>query len=209
MDAFNAFAADSTFFALPLAVAKGTLQSLPTIRFPDDPQHTFQQALNQLDSVLGPRTVLHLILRHEGLFVAITFVPYAADVGDKTLLLDNRSLLVKSLGEQHFSSSIMCKEVGEVIDTRSWDERSGQGHSWTDHYNEDVDAYGDLEHLDDTVHDLGHKKNKCRLCDRRMQNKIDDAALDALKSLTESGDCVQLVGAHISIFRLSLTIQRP
>jgi hypothetical protein len=41
--------------------------------------------------------------------------------------------------------------------------------------------------------DLGYKQNKCRLCGRRMKNKIAPEALEGLKSLNTSGTMVQLV----------------
>jgi twinfilin-like protein len=168
------------------------LQALPPILYPKDAQHTFQLALNQLDSVLNPKTALYLILRHEESLVAITFVPYPADADLKTLLLDNRQNLIKALGEAHFSSSIICKEIGEITDARSWEERSSIGQSWGGN-DEHVEAWERDDTSGNGVHDLGHKKNKCRLCDRRMKNNIDDAALDALRRLAEGGDCVQLV----------------
>jgi twinfilin-like protein len=167
------------------------LRALSFIPYPGDSQHTFQLALNQLDSVLSPKTALYLILRHEESLVAITFAPYPADATIKTLLLDNRQILVKALGEEHFSSSIICKEIGEITDARSWDERSGNGQSWGDD-GVHVDACEREDVTGNGVHDLGHKKNQCRLCDRRMKNNIEDAALDALKRLAEGGDCVQL-----------------
>ncbi|KAF2448957.1 hypothetical protein P171DRAFT_428931 [Karstenula rhodostoma CBS 690.94] len=192
VDAFASFALDSSSFALPLAVINRGLQALSPIPYPKDSQHSFQQALNQLDSVLSPKSTLYLTLRHEGSFVAITFIPYAANADDKALLLDNRQALVKALGEHQFSSSILCKEIGEITDARSWDERSGKGQSWTGNSSEYIDACEKGDPAVNGVHDLGHKKNKCRLCDRRMKNNIDDGALDALKSLAEGGDCVQL-----------------
>ncbi|KAJ4369445.1 Twinfilin-1 [Didymella sp. IMI 355093] len=42
------------------------------------------------------------------------------------------------------------------------------------------------------IEDLGHKKNKCRLCDRRMKNKITDEAWAALRKLEDKGDLVQI-----------------
>lgn len=45
--------------------------------------------------------------------------------------------------------------------------------------------------------DLGYKKTKFRLCDRRMKNKIEDDAFSALKKLGEGGNCVQLVRTYI------------
>lgn len=203
IEAFADFTSNSSLFALPLRVTDRTLQTLSPVPCPKRSQHTFQQALNQLESVINPGTALYLVLRHERSLVAITYIPYAANIDLKASLLDNRDALVKALGQEHFSSSIICKEIGEITDARSWDERSGKGQSWVD---------GDIEYIDkcetteDGVLDLGHKKNKCRLCDRRMKNKIDDDALDALQNLTAGGDCIQLASALIVPLQLPLIL---
>lgn len=168
------------------------MQALSPIAYPQDAQHTFQQALNQLDSALSPKTALFLVLRQKGSLVAITFVPYAANADDKRLLLDIRGDLVEHLGAGHFSASIICKEIVEITDARSWDERSGKAQSWDGDDDGDADACKRDDAVEIGVHDLGHKKNKCRLCDRRMKNNIEDSALNALKSLAAGGDCVQL-----------------
>ncbi|KAK7189640.1 cofilin/tropomyosin-type actin-binding protein [Paraphaeosphaeria sporulosa] len=196
-EAFTAFVSDSSLFALPLTIANMGLQALSPIPYPEDTQHTFQQALNRLDSVLNPKRASYLVLRVEGSLVAITFVPYVAIVNDNTALLENRQLLLETLGEQHFSASIICKEMGEVVDARSWDERSGEGHSWNRDYDERADGCERDDETTSGVHDLGYKKNKCRLCDRRMKNNIDDAALSALKSLVEGGGCSVNVSTEI------------
>lgn len=190
---FSDFASDPSLFALPLAIQGTTLQDLPPVAFPKDSRSTFQQALNQLDPIFSHKTALYLVLRHGEALVAITYIPYRANAELKALLLDNREHLVNRLGSKRFDSSIICKEVNEIIDARSWDERSDKGRSWGQTNDEDEAACDDCGPSADTIRDLGHKKNRCRLCDRRMKNKIDDAALDALKSLDEGGDCVQLV----------------
>ncbi|KAJ4356453.1 Twinfilin-1 [Didymosphaeria variabile] len=188
-EAFADFASNSSLFALPLSVTDRTMRHLSPVPYPKHSQHTFQQALNQLESVLNPRTALYLVLRHKESLIAITYVPYAANADLRASLLDNREALVKVLGQEHFSSSIICKEIGEITDVRSWEERSGNGQSWVDGNDERTGA---CETTQDGVPDLGHKMNKCRLCDRRMKNKIDNDALDALQSLAAGGDCVQL-----------------
>ena len=134
--------------------------------------------------------------------VAITYVPYRANVGTKKMLLDNRLILVEKLGAKHFNSSVICKEIGEITDARSWDERSGNKQPENTAGNKHKDTCEDCEDCEDCeknsssapgLQDLGHKRNKCRLCDRRMKNKITGEALNALKNLTNDGECVQLV----------------
>ena len=189
-EAFASFISDSMLFALPLTILDTTLQVLSPIPYPKGPKYTFQQALNALESVLDFKTALYLVLRHSDSLVLVTFLPYPATTTTKSLFLSNRNKLLKSLGEENFSSSIICKEIGEITDARSWDERGGSGRSWDSAPGQHEEAC-DVD--TDGVEDGGYKKNKCRLCDRRMKNPIDDDALDALKGLTEAGECVQLV----------------
>ncbi|KAJ4294177.1 Twinfilin-1 [Kalmusia sp. IMI 367209] len=191
-EAFLCFASDVSLFALPLVLSNTTLQALPPISSPEGEHHTFQQALNQLDPILNTKIPLYLVLHREEGFDAITYVPYLGDAKTKSLLLDSRGSLLKTLGEEHFSSSIICKEIGEIIDARSWDERSGKGESWGVERDEHADTCMKDGTGEGGIQDLGHKRNKCRLCDRRMKNKIEDNALDALKDLADVGNCVQL-----------------
>ncbi|KAL5408750.1 hypothetical protein PMIN04_011280 [Paraphaeosphaeria minitans] len=190
--AFAAFISNTSSFALPLVVIDETLQVLSPLWSPEDSGHTFQQALNQLDTVISTKTPLYLILRYKSSFVATTFVPYAANAELKMLLLDNRQILVEAL------------EIGEITDARSWEERSGKGQSWNGDHDEHADMYKREDATTGGVHDLGHKKNKCRLCDRRMKNNIDDAAVNALRSLAEGGDCVQSVNISTEILQLNV-----
>jgi len=160
-------------------VSDTALFPVAPISFRESPGCSFQQTLNQLDSALTPTDPLYLVLRgDDSLLTAITYVPYRADARLKALLLDGRVTLIKSLGESYFHSSIICKEIGEITDIRSWDERRTK-HMHKDH-GEGIQVHG-------------HEKNKCRLCDRRMKNRIEDDALAALRDLSENGSCAQIV----------------
>lgn len=178
-----------------MAFSSVELKPQTPVSFPEIPDYTFQQALNQLDGLLSPKTALFLIVRREGSLVAVTFVPYLANAELKALLLENRDAIFQALGKEQISMSIICKEIGEITDTRSWEERDGNGHSWGDDHCKDsnCEECGPNETKENSVKDLGYKKNKCRLCDRRMTNKIEDNALQALSKLTKDGDCVQIV----------------
>lgn len=146
--------------------------------------------------MLSPKHALYLILRRKDSLVAVTYVPYLASAESKELLLESRNELVNDLGKENFSASIICKEIGEITDARSWDERDGKEKSREDANAEGEQSCGVHEETDAETagaKDLGYRKNKCRLCDRRMKNKINDDALEALSKLDESGACVQLV----------------
>ncbi|KAF1972426.1 hypothetical protein BU23DRAFT_163372 [Bimuria novae-zelandiae CBS 107.79] len=190
--AFADFVSEQSHFALPIGIVDTTLRALSPITYPEDHEYIFQRALNRIEPVLSPKTALYLILRRENSLVAITYVPYLANAEAKALLVDNRDALLKRLGEQNFSTSIICKEIGEITDARSWEERSGYGQPRSSDHSEHTDACDTADVTGSGIRDLGYKKNKCRLCDRRMKNKIADDALDALKHLGEGGDCVQL-----------------
>ncbi|PVI06319.1 hypothetical protein DM02DRAFT_514817, partial [Periconia macrospinosa] len=180
----------------------------------------FQKALNQLEPFLTLQTPMYLILRRRPItttlasnlqhvseqhqqhqLVFITYVPYRADSKTTQALLAHRNKVIEELRLTESTStgavvSLVCKEIGEIVDGRSWDERDGtEGESWGGDGKNGGDTTGDDEVRDDDeqVKDLGFKKNKCRLCDRRMKNPIDDDALDALSArLSGKGDCVQL-----------------
>jgi twinfilin-like protein len=79
---------------------------------------------------------------------------------------------------------VICKEIGEVTDARSWEERDTEKHL----------------HAGIVLIDAGYKKNKCRLCDRRMKNKISPEALEAFTKLEVAGTAVQIVPYHIILF---------
>ncbi|RMZ71751.1 actin monomer binding [Pyrenophora seminiperda CCB06] len=186
--AFTALLADGAYFALPLSVTGSSeLQALPPLLRRDT---SFQLALNQLDGVLTPVNSCYIVLRREKSLTFVTYVPYRANKNERDFFLQGRHECVRQLGEQHFVTSVICKEIGEVTDARSWDERDAK--------QESQDAVDDAsEH---TVHDngkecsmdAGHKKNKCRLCDRRMKNKISPEALEALAQLHTPGATVQM-----------------
>lgn len=149
------------------------------------PEKSIQQNLNQLDEVLGVRESLFLLLRINTAIFAITFIPYQAPDYERELYVQSRDVFVKSFGEQHFKATLICKEVGEITDTRSWIERGA--------LQQEDRAIADSNEHPSVTTDEGYKKTKCRLCDRRMKNKITDEAFEALSNLEREGECVQLV----------------
>jgi len=184
-DAFTTFASNVTLLALPLKFVEGKLQSLPTIPYPEDLKAGFQAVLSRLDTVVDSKIPLYFIIRRDSTLNAITYIPHLAPTYLKTLYLECRNELVRRLGESHFTTLLICKEAAEITDVRSWEER-------------DMKMSGDGVCLEEdseehTVKDLCHHKNKCRLCDRRMTNKIEKDAKEGLNNLSESGDCVQIV----------------
>jgi twinfilin-like protein len=191
--------ADDLLLALPLALTEGTLKVLPTI-LSNGVSFSFQTTLNELEAVINPRTPLYLILRLKCSLIAITFVPYLAKEIERNLLLDYRQELVRQLGEANFSQSLICKEVGEITDARSWAERDENGTSGVSavkHEKEEENCTKE-DCKDCRIQDLGYKRNKCRLCDRRMKNKITLEALNALTTLSTPGAAVQIVSFHAS-----------
>lgn len=180
-DAFTSFMSNSTVLALPLRLKNNVLEALPTVcsKLVDT---SFQQSLSILDDVLKPTVPLYLLLRRGKAISAITFLPYQADENQREQYLHYRHELVELLGGKNFETSFICKEVGEITDARSWVERD-----------EHRSRTGSSHEASEAVKDAGYKKNKCRLCDRRMKNMITDESLEALKSLQTAGDYVQIV----------------
>ncbi|KAH7359587.1 hypothetical protein BKA66DRAFT_226985 [Pyrenochaeta sp. MPI-SDFR-AT-0127] len=191
--AFQAFKTDTSYLALPLVLANSQIESLPLIR-PKSPVSSFQNSLNELDAVLNSRTPLYVILRRNQSLFAITYVPYLAEETQRTSYLNYRSRLIRQLGEEQFSLSLICKEIGEITDARSWEERDNHIHPGSAHSDchDDCGLCADISSKPPGVKDLGYKKNKCRLCDRRMKNKISPEALDALKKLDNLGALIQI-----------------
>ncbi|KAF2819429.1 hypothetical protein CC86DRAFT_398783 [Ophiobolus disseminans] len=154
---------------------------------------SLKTALNELDAVLSPRTPLYLLLRRNDSLTAITYVPYLAKEDQRSFFLEHRHDLVQRLEKEHFSQSLICKEIGEITDARSWQERDDNDASNTaSGITKNTKKCNDESCEGCAVEDLGYKRNKCRLCDRRMKNKITPEAQDALKTLVNPGAVVQL-----------------
>jgi twinfilin-like protein len=204
-EAFAEFRTDTSLLALPLALHNGLLEPLLPMHSGDS-SNSFQTALNELNTVLNPRTPLYILLRRKDTLSAITFVPYLAKESQRAFFLDHRNELVRKLGNEHFSLSLICKEMGEIADARSWTERDensspqefAYGHS-------NIEDCEDRGCEDCAVKDIGYKRNKCRLCDRRMKNYIAPEALEALKTLTKPGTVVQIVRSY-DYFQLNRTL---
>lgn len=192
-EAATSFISDISLLALPLSLENETLRPLPPVQIEDTNAST-QNSLNLLEDVLHSRISLYLLLRHDDSIFVITFVPYRAPEDQRTLYLHHRYKVVKVLGEPYFKRSLICKEIGEITDVRSWDERDRQ--ELLNDTKENINTCSDSHEGDVSVRDVGYNKNKCRLCDRRMKNKITSEALEALETLDKAGACVQIVSSH-------------
>ncbi|KAF2996032.1 Twinfilin-1 [Curvularia kusanoi] len=188
-DAFSSLISNKLTLALPLALKDTTLQALPAV-YTKAPEESFQSNLNLLNDTLNHKTSLYLLLRRDDCLFAITFVPFMAPVAEREMYLKHRQEMAKLLGEGHFKTSLICKEPAEIMDARSWVERDGHKEGNTSQ--EEISQCEDSHEHDSNVSDIGYKKNKCRLCDRRMKNKITDEALAGLGKLGDEGDCVQI-----------------
>ncbi|KAH6625659.1 actin monomer binding protein-like protein [Boeremia exigua] len=188
-DAFDSFTLDSSLIALILTLDGNTLHAHPSIRS-KGPESPFQSNLSLLDDVLDSKTSLYILLRRGSSIYAITFVPYRAPEDEREKYLRYRHDLVQLLGGEHFEMSLICKEIGEITDARSWVERDA--HRQGNRPEKCTDACEDAHDQSFDPKDAGYKKNECRLCDRRMKNKITDEVLGALGKLENEGDCVQI-----------------
>jgi twinfilin-like protein len=184
-DAFIDFASDASLLALPLKYSAGKLDPLPPISYPEHSTANYQVALSQLEAVVNTKTPLYLILRQDHSLIAITYVPHLVPAELKNIYLVNRHELVQNLGGHYFASSLICKEPAEITDLRSWKERDMHG--------SECKSCPQGVTKEEATKDLGYHKNKCRLCDRRMKNNIEETASKALKMVDNGGDCVQLV----------------
>lgn len=170
----------------------------------EDTETSSQTNLNVLNEVLDLTRSLYLLLRRNNSIFAITFIPYRAAQDEREAYLQYRPDLVKLLGEQHFETSLICKEIGEITDARSWIER--QNHREEQDATRHMYLRHDLkEQSGQIVKDLGYRKNKCRLCDRRMKNQINDEASAALSKLEHEGDLVQIVRIALNFIFVLLT----
>jgi twinfilin-like protein len=109
------------------------------------------------------------------------------------------------------SSSIICKEIGEITDARSWAERDAAiiSHDDNSRQGDGTECCTNTAHTEIAAKDLGYRKNKCRLCDRRMKNRITPSALAALKQLQPPGAAVQLVCQPISPAIINIRTDLP
>jgi twinfilin-like protein len=195
---------------LPLALHNESFEPLLPVHSGDS-STSFQTALNELNTVLNVRTPLYILLRRKDTLTAITFVPYLAKEKQRAFFLDHRHELVQNLGEEHFSQSLICKDMGEITDARSWTERdmNSPSNESVSKHPKDTEAYKDEECSICTVKDLGYKRNKCRLCDRRMKNTITPEALEALKTLVNLSTMVQIVRFHPTANLSSTNLPSP
>jgi len=205
LDAFAAFNVDKSLLALPIVLKNDVLLVLPPIQT-RDAEAPLQTALNEVEFVLDHRTPMYLILRQNNSATAITYIPYLAKEHHRAYFLDHRHELVEQLGKEHFAQSLICKEKGEIIDARAWQERdrNKQNRSTVSGHLKDGEECEDgCEGCG--VKDSGYERTKCRLCDRRMQYKIVPEALEALKTLSNPGNIVQIVSARIPRETTALT----
>jgi twinfilin-like protein len=203
-DAFKDFTLNASLLALPLSLQETILHPLAAIQF-KDADSSRQTNLRLLEDILSPTKSLYLLLRRGTSIFAITFAPYRAPQDERRAYLQYRNELVKLLGEDNFKMSMICKEAGEITDARSWAEREQHQGDNADPVQMDA-CDGSHEGTNVRIEDLGHKKNKCRLCDRRMKNKITDEAWAALRKLEDEGDLVQIVSVvRLPIWLFSLT----
>ncbi|KAA8620578.1 actin monomer binding protein [Pyrenophora tritici-repentis] len=190
--AFAAFVEDESLYALLLNLSgESELQPLPPLFRRDN---SFQTTLNELDGMLTPLKSCYIILRWDGSLVFLTYVPYRGDKNERDLVLKNRHEFLLQLGEKYFVRSMICKEIGEVTDERSWEERDAEQRSKdavaNDAGEQRVD--GSARNGQKSLIDAGYKRNKCRLCDRRMKNNISPEALEALAQLHTPSTAVQI-----------------
>ncbi len=189
-EAFASFIPDTSQIALRVILSDHTIQALAPVNT-DGATSSFQNNLNLLEEYIDPNAALYVLLRRNNLVYAITFVPYQASEDQRTSYLNQRHRLVQALGEKHFVKSLICKEIGEITDARSWDERDKLQRESEKGEVDDVCDADRSEHPG--LKNVGYTKNKCRLCDRRMKNKITPEARQALGSLETEGACVQIV----------------
>ncbi|KAI4679647.1 uncharacterized protein J4E84_008169 [Alternaria hordeiaustralica] len=191
-DSFATFVKDEAFFALSFYLAcNSNIEACAPIR---QNHASFQLELNQLESSLDTSKPAYIVLRRGGSLTFITYVPYRAKDTVRDFLLHHRHDVVRQLGSSHISSSIICKEIAEITDARSWAERDAAATLIDDIsiQGNNLESRTSAAHAEGARKDLGYRRNKCRLCDRRMKNRISPEALAALKVLQGPGAAVQI-----------------
>ncbi|QKX58268.1 uncharacterized protein TRUGW13939_05389 [Talaromyces rugulosus] len=123
-NAFQAFTADDSQFALPVTITSESLQPKPAIPF----SGSFYSSVPTLQSVLEPKTPIFLIIRHSpGTLVALTYIPSNAGVRAKTLFAATRSTLARELGSEKFTTTVFATEEEEIVAEQAWRERDLEG----------------------------------------------------------------------------------
>lgn len=196
--AFRAFIEDKFCFALPLDLVDNRIEAHAPIR---QYHESFQLELNELESNLDTSKPAYIVLRRGDSLTFITYVPYRAKEELRNLFLERRHSVVQQLGARYISSSIICKEIAEITDARSWVERDAEALSLSTKriQCDKKESCGCSEHSKSDLEDVEYRKNKCRLCDRRMKNKISSEALEALRELQTPFTAVQIVWYPFSI----------
>ncbi|CAN9295937.1 unnamed protein product [Alternaria alternata] len=189
--AFRAFIEDRFCFALPLDLVDNRIEAHAPIR---QYHESFQLELNELESNLDTSKPAYIVLRRGDSLTFITYVPYRAKEELRNLFLERRHSVVQQLGARYISYSIICKEIAEITDARSWVERDAEALSLSTKriQCDKKESCGCSEHSKSDLEDVEYRKNKCRLCDRRMKNKISSEALETLRELQTPCTAVQM-----------------
>ncbi|KAL1796761.1 hypothetical protein ACET3X_005301 [Alternaria dauci] len=189
--AFAAFIEDRFCFALPFDLVDNSLEAYAPIRMNHG---SFQLQLNELERNLDISKPAYIVLRRGDSLTFITYAPFRVEEELRKLFLECRHSVVQQLGAGHISCSIICKEIAEITDARSWVERDADAISFgtASTQCDKKESCGCSEHSKSGLKDVGYRKNKCRLCDRRMKNKISSEALDAFTELHAPCTAVQI-----------------
>lgn len=137
----------------------------------------------------------------------MTYVPSTAPVRSKTLFASTRSTLIRELGQEKFSRQVFCTEAHEILDPQEWAEREGRATSDVSSARDDlltreerelqgVKRAEDEERHGTSGRDIGWGGGTGKPGGGGsvgMKMKLDDGVQQALGSLGEDGQVVQLV----------------
>lgn len=176
LSVFETFLRDTTLFALIYHLAD-QLQPLHVVNKQHD---DYRRNLSDLGRTLHLELPTYIIIRIKNTLVMVTFAPWRAPTAGH--FIHNRHRLLRRLGDEHFTFTMICRDHVEVVDHRSWYERMKLC--------EEYDSKGLKTKI---IKDVGYFRTKCRMCDRRMKNDITQAATDAFSSLGDPGALLQIV----------------
>lgn len=159
---------------------------------------SFSSDLQNLAPHINPNTALYILLRQSDSLsssnkslIAITYVPNAAPVRQKTLFASTRLTLLRELGSEHFAESVFCTEPDELT-AAGWEKHvahTGAGNPLT----AEEQSLQDIKEAE--ALESGGTQGKSLVQGGRLAVRADGdiaAALQRLADASSSNNLVQL-----------------
>jgi twinfilin-like protein len=176
-------------------------QILPSDPIPST-SSSFSSDLQNLAPFITPNTALYILLRQADdlnsankSLVAITYVPNAAPVRQKTLFASTRLTLLRELGSEHFAESVFCTEPDELT-AAGWEKHlahTGAGNPLT----AEEKSLQDIREAE--ALESGGTQGKALVQGGRLAVRADTNIAEALQNLADPNNANNLVQLRMDV----------